>query len=173
MQLNRYFNCHITLTKSLKYFNDLIQRPANFSFLKNSVCFYHDMPQKSDNTLIVQLTKSIRKMGPISVMEFMKEALANSQHGYYVKKDPLGESGDFITSPELNQMFGELIAIWFLNHWTNSGKMKDIQFVELGPGRGTLTEDILRTCGRLENMIKDVNISVHLVGFMRKKNVSG
>jgi len=100
-------------------------------------------------------------------MEFMKEALSDVQHGYYVKKDPLGEEGDFITSPELNQMFGELIAIWFLNHYANSAKPKEIQFVELGPGKGTLTEDVLRTCQRLKHVIKDVDISVHLVEISR------
>ncbi len=88
----------------------------------------------------------IRETGPISLAHFMAESNAH----YYTTRDPLGEEGDFITAPEVSQMFGELIGLWFADLWVRMGSRKRIHYVELGPGRGTLTKDALRTAARYE-----------------------
>ena len=88
----------------------------------------------------------IRETGPISLAHYMAESNAR----YYTSRDPLGEEGDFITAPEISQMFGELIGLWFADLWVKMGSRKHIHFVELGPGRGTLSKDALRTAARYE-----------------------
>jgi SAM-dependent MidA family methyltransferase len=74
----------------------------------------------------------------------MTLALAHPVHGYYASKMPLGESGDFITAPEISQMFGELIGLWCVAVWRAMHEPKPILLVELGPGRGSLMADALR-----------------------------
>ncbi|WP_414714411.1 class I SAM-dependent methyltransferase [Sphingobium sp.] len=69
-------------------------------------------------------------------------ALAN-QH-YYATRDPLGAAGDFITAPEISQMFGEIIGLWCADLWMRAGQPANVHYVELGPGRGTLAADALR-----------------------------
>jgi len=86
----------------------------------------------------------IRETGPISLAHFMAESNAR----YYTTRDPLGEEGDFITAPEISQMFGELIGLWLADLWVRMGSRKRIHFVELGPGRGTLSKDALRAASR-------------------------
>jgi SAM-dependent MidA family methyltransferase len=85
----------------------------------------------------------IRLEGPISVERYMALALGDPQHGYYMTRDPLGASGDFTTSPEISQMFGELIGLWCADLWLRAGQPA-LSLVELGPGRGTLMSDVLR-----------------------------
>ena len=82
----------------------------------------------------------IRNTGPISLTQFMGESNAR----YYDSRDPLGDGGDFITAPEISQMFGELIGLWAADMWINAGRDDYVQYVELGPGRGTLAKDVLR-----------------------------
>ncbi|KAI0091038.1 S-adenosyl-L-methionine-dependent methyltransferase [Irpex rosettiformis] len=84
--------------------------------------------------------------GPMSFSTYMKMCLAHPTEGYYSNpSNPIfGAKGDFITSPEISQVFGELLAVWMLSQWLNSGNAKPIRLVELGPGRGTLMADILR-----------------------------
>ena len=75
----------------------------------------------------------IRNTGPISLAHYMAESNA----AYYGGKDPLGGAGDFITAPEISQMFGELIGLWLADMWINAGRDEPVHYVELGPGRGT------------------------------------
>lgn len=82
----------------------------------------------------------IRNTGPISLAHYMAESNAR----YYSGKDPLGDDGDFITAPEISQMFGELIGLWLADMWIRSGRQEPVHYVELGPGRGTLAKDALR-----------------------------
>ncbi|MEW6575911.1 MAG: SAM-dependent methyltransferase, partial [Pseudomonadota bacterium] len=91
--------------------------------------------------LAALLAKQIEQTGPISVADFMRAA----NEAYYGKGDPLGTSGDFITAPEISQMFGELIGLWLTDMWIRAGRPDDCVYVELGPGRGTLAADALRS----------------------------
>jgi SAM-dependent MidA family methyltransferase len=82
--------------------------------------------------------------GPMPVSEYMSLCLTHPQHGYYVTRDPLGAQGDFITAPEVSQMFGELIGLWAAAVWRQMGSPENVRIVELGPGRGTMMLDMLR-----------------------------
>ena len=83
--------------------------------------------------------------GPISVAEFMREALTNPRYGYYMTRDVFGAKGDFITSPEISQVFGECIGLWCVAVWESVlGRPETLRIAELGPGRGTLMADVLR-----------------------------
>ena len=90
------------------------------------------------------LRRRIAADGPLTVAEFMAEALGHPRHGYYRRRDPLGAAGDFITAPEISQMFGELIGLWCAVVWQDMGAPDPVVVVELGPGRGTLMADVLR-----------------------------
>jgi NADH dehydrogenase [ubiquinone] 1 alpha subcomplex assembly factor 7 len=79
-------------------------------------------------------------MGPISLLQYMGEANAR----YYAARDPLGAAGDFVTAPEISQMFGELVGLWLADIWQRAGRPEPVRYVELGPGRGTLASDALR-----------------------------
>ena len=96
------------------------------------------------NALAETLAQEIRNHGPISVARFMAAALGHPEHGYYRKQIPFGTSGDFVTAPEVSQMFGELIGLWCAEAWRQMGMPSPVLLVELGPGRGTLMKDALR-----------------------------
>lgn len=86
----------------------------------------------------------ITATGPISIAHYMAEANAH----YYATRDPLGAAGDFVTAPEISQMFGELVGLWLADIWQRAGAPQGACFVELGPGRGTLARDALRAARR-------------------------
>ena len=91
--------------------------------------------------LAARLAKQIEASGSISVADFMQAA----NQAYYAKGDPLGVNGDFITAPEISQMFGELIGLWLTDIWMRAGRPEGCKYVELGPGRGTLAADAMRS----------------------------
>ena len=90
------------------------------------------------------LRAAVAAEGPIPVERYMAECLGHPEHGYYRTRDPLGAAGDFVTAPEVSQMFGELIGLWCADHWDRTGRPDPVLLVELGPGRGTLMADALR-----------------------------
>lgn len=90
------------------------------------------------------LARRIRIAGPITVAEYMAEALGHPQYGYYKQGDPFGLAGDFVTAPEISQMFGELLGAWCAAVWETMDRPAPVRLVELGPGRGTLMADALR-----------------------------
>ena len=102
----------------------------------------------------------IATTGPISLTHYMAEANAR----YYAKADPFGAEGDFITAPEISQMFGELIGLWLSDMWIRAGREEPVHYVELGPGRGTLARDALRAMKRygLEPQVHFVETSTAL-----------
>ncbi len=96
------------------------------------------------NALEDLLRRQIAAHGPISIADFMGLALTHPQHGYYSTRDPFGTDGDFITAPEVSQMFGELIGLWAAQTWIERNRPTPVTLMELGPGRGTLMSDALR-----------------------------
>ncbi|HKM88375.1 MAG TPA: SAM-dependent methyltransferase [Xanthobacteraceae bacterium] len=94
--------------------------------------------------LETEIRRLIAAAGPMSIAEYMLLCLTHPQYGYYVTRDPLGAHGDFITAPEISQMFGELIGVWMVAVWQQMGSPENVRVVELGPGRGTLMNDALR-----------------------------
>ena len=90
------------------------------------------------------IARRIALTGPISLADFMAEALGHPRLGYYRQAAPLGAAGDFVTAPEISQMFGELIGAWLAERWLAIGRPDPVRLIELGPGRGTLMADALR-----------------------------
>lgn len=87
----------------------------------------------------------IAATGPISVADYMALCLFDPDHGYYTTREPFGVAGDFTTAPEIGQMFGELVAIWLQDCWTLQERPERTVLAEIGPGRGTLMKDMVRT----------------------------
>ena len=90
------------------------------------------------------IARRIALTGPISLADFMAEALGHPRLGYYRKALPVGAAGDFTTAPEISQMFGELLGAWLAERWLAMGRPPGVRLIELGPGRGTLMADALR-----------------------------
>ncbi len=90
------------------------------------------------------LLARIQNDGPMTIADYMAECLLHPLHGYYSTRDPFGTQGDFITAPEISQMFGELTGLCLAQAWLEQGKPGRFALAELGPGRGTLMADILR-----------------------------
>jgi len=99
--------------------------------------------------------------GPMPVDRYMALALGHEGHGYYMGRDPFGRAGDFITAPEVSQMFGELIGIWCAAGWQMMDAPAEWNLIELGPGRGTLLADLVRACSVMPGL-RD-GMKVHLV----------
>jgi SAM-dependent MidA family methyltransferase len=107
------------------------------------------------------LKEAIKKSGPISIAHYWERCLFDHQFGYYMTQEPFGVLGDFITAPEISQMFGEILASWWLYTVRHNG-LENIALVEIGPGRGTLMLDMLRTLAKLDqNAFKKYD--VHMI----------
>ncbi|MEE9348113.1 MAG: SAM-dependent methyltransferase [Robiginitomaculum sp.] len=91
-----------------------------------------------------RLIKRITAEGPMSIASFMAASLFDPVDGFYPTRDPLGADGDFITAPEISQMFGEMIGLWCVQSWRDMGSPPSFNLIELGPGRGVMMSDILR-----------------------------
>jgi NADH dehydrogenase [ubiquinone] 1 alpha subcomplex assembly factor 7 len=112
-------------------------------------------------TLENLIREMIIENGPMSLETYMTLALTHPAYGYYASKMPLGVSGDFITAPEISQMFGELIGLWSIAVWRAMGEPRPFLLVELGPGRGTLMADALRAARIVPDFLTAIDL--HLV----------
>ncbi len=118
-------------------------------------------PAQANEALGQKLATQIAASGPISFYDYMAACLYDPDHGYYTTRNPLGRSGDFITAPEISQIFGEVIGFWTVETWRMMGEPANLHLVELGPGRGTLMSDALRAARLAPRFLESV--SVHLV----------
>jgi NADH dehydrogenase [ubiquinone] 1 alpha subcomplex assembly factor 7 len=107
----------------------------------------------NDEPLAAVFRRLIAATGPISVAHYMAESNAR----YYASRDPLGAAGDFVTGPEISQMFGELLGLWLADLWQRAGRPEPVHYVELGPGRGTLARDGLGAARR-QGLIPQVHL---------------
>lgn len=107
------------------------------------------------------LIKRIKATGPITLADYMAECLMHPEHGYYSQQKVFGVEGDFITAPEVSQMFGEMLGLWLADRWYKMGKPDEVLLIELGPGRGTLMQDILRATAAVPNFHSA--LTVHLI----------
>ena len=103
----------------------------------------------------------IGRSGPIAVDALVETAQFHPEHGYYATRDPLGAAGDFVTSPEISQVFGELLGAWAAAVWEQMGRPERVLLAEAGPGRGTLMADACRALGSVSDMLGHAEI--HLV----------
>ncbi|CAO3637037.1 unnamed protein product [Mucor hiemalis] len=108
------------------------------------------------------LYDSIKLRGPLTMSHFMRQVLVNPLSGYYMAGNVFGKQGNFVTSPEVSQVFGELCGIWYLTEWMRLGQPEKTQIIEFGPGRGTLMSDMLRTLAQFPKFYKTIS-DVHLI----------
>ncbi len=104
-----------------------------------------------------QFLKRIEATGPIPLADYMAECLMHPKHGYYQQQKVFGAKGDFITAPEVSQMFGEVLGLWAASVWQSMGCPK-FSLVELGPGRGTLMADMLRAAKALPGFLEAAQV---------------
>jgi len=111
--------------------------------------------------LEADIRRRIAMVGPMPIAQYMSICLCHPEHGYYMTRDPFGAAGDFITAPEISQMFGELLGLWAAAVWRQMGAPENIRLIELGPGRGTMLADALRAAKVMPEFPRA--IVVHLV----------
>ena len=111
--------------------------------------------------LEAEIRRRITAAGPMPVAQYMSLCLTHPELGYYVRRDPFGTQGDFVTAPEISQMFGELIGLWAASTWRQIGAPENVRLIELGPGRGTMMLDALRAIRVMPEFRRAV--VVHLV----------
>lgn len=109
-----------------------------------------------------KLKALIRAAGPISVTDYFSLCLADPEYGYYRTRDPFGSAGDFVTAPEISQLFGEMLGVFLVHAWQKHGAPANVRIAEIGPGRGTMMADMLRVIARLAPPLHQ-SATVHLV----------
>ncbi|KAI9269814.1 S-adenosyl-L-methionine-dependent methyltransferase [Sporodiniella umbellata] len=143
-----------------------ILRPAERFSIRFSRHYSESLTPKIKKEPFSPLSKhlhdSIKITGPMTLAHYMRQVLVNPLSGYYMGGDVFGKKGDFVTSPEISQVFGELCGIWYLTEWIRLGKPEKTQIIEFGPGRGTLMCDMLRSLSHFPHFYKTIT-DVHLI----------
>ncbi len=116
--------------------------------------------------LLALIRERIQDAGPLSIATYMDLALNHPDWGYYHTKDPFGVAGDFVTAPEISQVFGELVGLWLAAAWQGAGHPCPFRLVELGPGRGQLMADLIRATAKVPGFLEAADI--HLVESSRR-----
>ena len=111
--------------------------------------------------LLAVLRARIEREGPLPVDAYMRACIADPEHGYWQRSQTIGTGGDFITAPEISQVFGELLGLWCAVAWQGMGCPSSVRLVELGPGRGTLMRDVLRAARAVPPFLAAA--TVHLI----------
>ncbi|MCU0790723.1 MAG: SAM-dependent methyltransferase, partial [Nitratireductor sp.] len=111
-----------------------------------------------ENALKQRLARLIEATGPVSLAQYMHIAMADPRHGYYANRTAIGGSGDFITAPEVSQMFGELIGVWCAGAWQAMGSPANFLLAEAGPGRGTMMRDMLRAAATVPGFVESASV---------------
>jgi len=106
------------------------------------------------------LRDEIKSQGALTIPEFMDHVLGHPEYGYYITRDPIGKDGDFTTSPEISQIFGDMIGLWLADIWIQMGSPKRFALLECGPGRGTLMADIMRVTSAVDGFSKAAQITL-------------
>ncbi len=106
-------------------------------------------PARNMTPLAQKIIRIIEQGGPLRISDYFALCLADPEHGYYQAREPFGRSGDFITAPEISQLFGEMIGVFLVHAWQAQASPENVRIVEIGPGRGTLMSDALRVVSRL------------------------
>jgi NADH dehydrogenase [ubiquinone] 1 alpha subcomplex assembly factor 7 len=118
-------------------------------------------PARTEETpLAARLKEEIARDGALSVAAYMQACLADPHSGYYISRQPIGSAGDFITAPEVSQIFGELLGLWAVAVWQSMGEPGPVILAELGPGRGTLMADALRAFRSVPKFLASVTVAL-------------
>lgn len=113
---------------------------------------------RRETPLLGLLREEIATQGPLPVSRFMELCLRHPDYGYYTSQRAIGAEGDFITAPEISQIFGELIGLWCAVTWQTMGSPDALELVEIGPGRGTLMSDLLRAAGKVPGLCDALSV---------------
>ncbi len=107
-----------------------------------------------------RLKQRIARDGPITIEAYMQACLADAEAGYYTTRQPIGKNGDFVTAPEVSQIFGELVGLWVAAVWQSMGAPNPVVIAELGPGRGTLMADALRAWRSVPELLDAASVAL-------------
>ena len=115
-----------------------------------------------------------RKNNELPLDKFINLSLYNKKFGYYMKKNPFGKKGDFITAPKISRLFSEMIAIWIISFWQSLGSPKKFNLVELGAGDGEMMKIIIESFKNFPDFFNACNIFIHekspkLIKIQKKK----
>ncbi|KAI9824332.1 MAG: hypothetical protein M1819_000892 [Sarea resinae] len=147
--------------------NGICARATTVASRSPSIRWSTTATRKWSTPLAKSLAEAITTTGPISLAAYMRQCLTSPEGGYYTSRtegrDQFGQKGDFITSPEISQIFGELLGIWVVAEWMAQGrKGHGVELIEVGPGRGTLMDDMLRSIRNFKPLASSIE-AVYLV----------
>ncbi len=120
----------------------------------------YDPTARRDTPLARKLKRRIEREGPLSIDAFMAACLHDPEHGYYRARQAIGRAGDFVTAPEISQVFGELVGLWAAVVWQQMGRPDPCLLIELGPGRGTLLKDALRASRVVRGFLEALTLAL-------------